>query len=75
MKKSCLIIFFFTYNWFAECANPPWAERRKKWLFCCVLSKALKRTAIAKSAVCCVSDPDLPLLTLKHRKSHFLRAA
>jgi hypothetical protein len=39
------------------------------------LSKALKRTAFAKTAVRCVSDPDLTLLTLKHRKSHFLRAA
>jgi hypothetical protein len=39
------------------------------------LSKALKRTAIAKSAVCCVSDPDLQLLTLKHRKSQLSRAA
>jgi len=35
------------------------------------LSKALKRTAIAKFAVRCVSDLDLTLLTLKHRKSHF----
>jgi hypothetical protein len=38
------------------------------------LSKALKRTAIAKSAVCCVSDPDLSLLALKHKKSRFSQA-
>ena len=39
--------------------------KSKKWLFRCVLSKALKRTAFAKTAVRCVSDPRSATFDLK----------